>query len=57
MKKNKKNSNISMIAKAARRAAREDRLGAMADGLVQTSHTFADKRKKADREACRGWRG
>ena len=55
MKKNK--SKISEAVMATRRAGREDRLRAMADRRIQTSHTFADKRKKADRNACRGWRG
>jgi hypothetical protein len=56
MKKNK-NTNISEIVNAARVADRDARLQAMRDGLRQTAHTFPDGKKKASRDACRGWRG
>lgn len=56
MKKNK-NTNISEIARAARVADRDARLEAMRNGLRQTSHTFVDRKKQANRNACRACRG
>lgn len=45
---------MNEIHKAMRRAERERRVQALREGRVQRAATFADKKKKADKNACRG---
>lgn len=42
------------IALLARRADREVRMAALADGRKQRAVTFTDRKKAASRNACRG---
>jgi len=39
---------------AIRRAGRREYVDNMRDGRVQRAHTFKDKKKHADKKACRG---
>lgn len=53
MKPKKNRLRIKEAKLAARRKEREERLAAMRDGRKQTAHTFADKKRKANKNACR----
>ena len=47
------NDNLRQQVMAARRAERAERVAALAEGRKQRAHTFADRRKVADKKACR----
>ena len=52
--KNKKNTAVKALVTGARRTAWENEvLPAMRDGKPFRAQTFADRRKVADRRACR----
>ena len=45
---------IELVITNSRARAWKDKTDAMAEGRIQRSNTYADRRKKQDREACRG---
>jgi hypothetical protein len=45
---------IELVVNNSRARAWKDKTDAMAEGRIQRSNTFADRRKKESREACRG---
>lgn len=51
--KKKRDSNLDTQIKAARLVERAERVSALADGLKQRAHTFADRKRKANKQACR----
>ena len=51
--KKKRDDNLHQQVMAARRAERAERVAALAEGRKQRAHTFADRRKVADKKACR----
>jgi len=53
-KHNKHNTRVSEIALMARRADRERRMAALADGRKTRSVTFTDRKKESNRRECRG---
>lgn len=54
MAKNRKPNAIQTAAKAARRAARDEYVAAMRDGVRFRAQTFTDRKREASRKACRG---
>ncbi len=53
MKKKQRDSNLETQIKAARLAERAERVAALADGRKQRAQTFADRKRVADKKACR----
>lgn len=51
MRKKHKSSQIQQVAQ---RLARESRLDALREGRKNRAVTFADRKKKANKNACRG---
>jgi hypothetical protein len=49
----KRDKNLQEQIMAARRAERAERVAALADGRKQRAHTFADRKRVADKRACR----
>jgi hypothetical protein len=45
---------IELVVNNSRARAWKDKTDAMAEGRIQRSNTYADRRKKKSREACRG---
>ena len=54
MAKNRKPNAIQDAVKAGRRAAHEQYVAAMRDGVRLRPQTFADRKREASRKACRG---
>lgn len=52
MKKHR-NSNVEQHVLAMRRAERAERVAALAEGRKQRAHTYADRKRVADKRACR----
>lgn len=53
MAKRQKNKNLEFQVLAMRRAERAERVAALADGRKQRAHTFADRKRVANKRACR----
>jgi hypothetical protein len=51
--KKQRNTNLETHIKAARLAERAERVAALADGRKQRAATFADRKRVADKKACR----
>jgi hypothetical protein len=51
--KKQRNTNLETQIKAARLAERAERVAALADGLKQRAQTFADRKRVANKKACR----
>lgn len=51
--KKAKNNNLREQVLAARRAERAERVAALAEGRKQRAHTYADRKRVADKRACR----
>jgi hypothetical protein len=49
----KRDKNLQEQIMAARRAERAERVAALADGRKQRAHTFADRKRVANKNACR----
>lgn len=53
MNRRKRDSNVDQHVMAMRRAERAERVAALAEGRKQRAHTFADRKRVADKRACR----
>lgn len=53
MAKKVRNQNVADHVLAMRRAERAERLAALADGRKTRAHTFADRKRVANKRACR----
>jgi len=51
--KKQRNSNVEQHVLAMRRAERAERVTALAEGRKQRAHTYADRKRVADKRACR----
>ena len=54
MAKKVKNQNVAEHILAMRRGERAERVAALADGRRTRAHTFADRKRVANKRACRG---
>jgi hypothetical protein len=48
-----KNRNVEAHVLAMRRAERDERVAALGEGRKQRAHTYADRKRVADKRACR----
>jgi len=53
VKKKQRDPNLETQIKAARLAERAERVAALADGRKQRAATFADRKRVANKQACR----
>lgn len=53
MAKRQRDKNLDTQVLAMRRAERAERVAALADGRKQRAATFADRKRVADKKACR----
>ena len=53
MTKKQRDKNLETQIKAARLAERAERVAALADGRKQRAATFADRKRVANKQACR----
>ena len=53
MAKKQRDKNLETQIKAARLAERAERVAALADGRKQRAATFADRKRVANKQACR----
>jgi hypothetical protein len=53
MAKKQRDRNLEQQIMAARRAERAERVAALADGRKQRAATFADRKRVANKKACR----
>jgi hypothetical protein len=53
-KKTQRQTFTQKASKAMRRAEREQRVAAMAEGRRERAVTFTDRKKERNRKACRG---
>jgi hypothetical protein len=53
MAKKKKQTNIQILLLAARKVEREDYVGALREGRKLRATTFADRKRVANKKACR----
>lgn len=53
MAKKVKNQSVADHVLAMRRAERRERLEALADGRKTRAHTYADRKRVANKRACR----